>query len=548
MDRVISRMFEKSSLSPNPPRATPERTFPNTRLHNKEHGNLSTGVPRAVDMFTSYGKDVVSQNAEPFTESDIDMSQSFVETDFDQPFLADRIIGLGESTENNKSEDSFSDTDSSTMSEKDMEALLPSARLYFLQKQKALELRAKGWSMVGVFQHLVACGDETVLEFCQRLWKLCFIFEKAHVPEEALMGFELIQAGYGIEFGAASKETMRCFVCKARILRKMKRYQDSEALYRQAITGFRALRQRVAQLKCQLLFGTFLRSLERHPEALRFLLEALTEHFTQTKTIEESRKVIDLLDSIRKLHSKMRLGPDLIESISRLKSLQHEWIETPNHLNLLSEFVQLGGHYSKLHKYEMADLCFAYPAPIQPSRIIPAFRIEALKYSRELSSNYQRQGKLIQSVEHLEHALEQLSTLLHLKSSERTGLQRTLVVTDGLEHELFATLGKLLKETRPIGEQPVFQDSCKHWSTWKRAEAAWAKLDTCRRIIHHKPIRHSRIDSLRDREIMQQSDPASISSQGSSRISSGSAGSRLGITYSVGSASSIVSNSVFMVP
>jgi tetratricopeptide (TPR) repeat protein len=548
MDRVISRMVEKSSLPPNPPRATLRRTFRDTRLHSKGCDYFSTGVPRAVGVLITDRKEVVSQNAEPFTESDVHISQSSVQTDFDQLFLADRITVLEESTDSNESEDSFSDTDSSTMSEKDIEDLLSPARLYFLQKQKALELRAKGWSMVGVFQHLVACSDETILEFCQRLWKLCFIFEKAHVLEEALMGFELIQAGYDIEFGAASKETMRCFVYKARILRKMKRYQDSEALYRQAIAGFRSLRQRVAELKCQLLLGTFLQSLERHSEALQFLLEALTEHFAQTKTIEESRKVIDLLDSIRKLHSKMRLGPDLIKSISRLKSLQHEWIDTPNHLNLLSEFVQLGGHYSKLHKYEMADLCFAYPAPIQSSRISPAIRIEALKYSRELSIHYQRQGKWIKSIEHLEHALEQLPALLHLKSAERTDFQRPLVVTDTLEHDLFATLGRLLSETRPTGQQPVVRDSCKHWSTWKRAEAAWAKLDTRRRIIRHKPIRHSRIDSLRDREIVQRSDSTSLSSQGSSGISSGSAGSRLGLTYSVGSASSIVSNSVFMVP
>ncbi len=496
-------------------------------------------------------KPLVPRDTEPLVEGDMEVSQSFVDTELDHIFLSEYITTAGISIDFDSSEDSFSDTGSSTVLEKDAHVLKRPARLYFHQKQKALELREKGWSMARIFQHLVASGEETSLEFCHRLWKLCLFFKKAQFLEETLIGLELIQAGYDIEFGAASKETMRSLVFQAQVLEQMKRFQESETLYRQAISGFRALRQRLTQLECQMLLGHLLRSLKRTSETLQFLLEALIEHFAWTRTIEESKKVVDILEFIRKLHVKMELGPDLTESVSRLKTLQHEWPETRNHLKLFSEFVQLGGHYSKLGKYELADLFFAYRLSLHCSSSWGSMstRIELLKRSRELSLHYQRQQKLTQSIEQLKLAMEQFSDLLQQRSLERTDFQRSSMMSDTLKQDFSTTLEKLLNETRPEEEELNSQSyQVLPWSTWRSAEAEWVKLQTRRRITRHNPIRNSRLDNLRDRRITQESDSTSLSSHSSSKISSSSAGSEFGITYSVGSASSIVSNSVFMVP
>jgi hypothetical protein len=110
----------------------------------------------------------------------MEVSQSFVDRELDRIFLSDNIPAAGISIDFDSSEDSFSDTGSSTLLEKDAQALKVPARLYFRQKQKSLELREKGWSMARIFQHLVACGEEMPLEFCQRLWKLCLFFKKTH--------------------------------------------------------------------------------------------------------------------------------------------------------------------------------------------------------------------------------------------------------------------------------------------------------------------------------------------------------------------------------
>jgi hypothetical protein len=145
--------------------------------------------------------------------------------------------------------------------------------------------------------------------------------------------------------------------------------------------------------------------------------------------------------------------------------------------------------------------------------------------------------------------VEQFSDLLQQKALERTDLQRSSMMSDTLEQDLFASLGKLLNETKPAEEELISQSyQVPPWSIWRSAEAEWVKLHTRGRTTHHNPIRNSRLENLKDREIMQKSDSTSFSSHGSSKISSSSVGSGFGTTYSVGSASSIVSNSVFMVP
>jgi tetratricopeptide (TPR) repeat protein len=552
IDRVISRILEKSSLdTTSPPPAISELQFSSRRRLSTDLDYLSTGVPRNLPFIVSISdrKPLVPHDTGPLVESDMEVSQTLVDRELGHIFLSENVPAAGISTGFDSYEDTFSDTGSPTVLEKDAQAWKLPARLYFRQKQEAVELREKGWSMARIFQHLVACGEETSLEFCQRLWKLCLCFKKAHFPEEMLIGLELIQAGYDIEFGAASKETTPFLAFQAQVLKQMNRFQESETLYRQAISGFRVLRQRVAQLKCQILLGHLLRSQKRTSEALQLLLEALIEHFAWARTIEESRKVVDILEFIRKLHIKMELGPDLTESVSRLKNLQHGWPETRNHLKLFSEFVQLGGHYSKLGKYELADLFFAYRLSFHCSRVSVASKIEFLKRSCELSIHYQRQRKLIQSIEKLKFAVEQFSDLLQQKALERTDFRWPSMMSDTLEQDLFASLGKLLERTEPAKGELIIQSyQVSLWSIWRSVEEEWVKLHSRRRTTHHNPIRNSRLENLKDREIMQKSDSTSFSSHGSSKISSSSVGSRFGTTYSVGSASSIVSNSVFMVP
>jgi len=552
MDRVISRMVENSSLKPSSPVVTATRGLPYSysRPNDKGFDYLSTGVPPKLllELPLPSGEEVLSHQSEPVLVNDVEDSHAFVEKELDHLFFEENTVSTQEYMDNNDSEGSISDSESSNISEKDMQTLLAHARLYFPRKQKALELRAKGWSMVGIFQHLLAAGgNEAGLEFCRKLWKLCSFFEKEHLLEDALLGFELIQAGYDIEFGAASKDTMRCLAHKARVLRKMKQHQDSEVLYRQAITGFRALRQRSSQLKCQLLLGSLLRSLDRNIEALELLVGALIEHFSLPKTFEESSRVLELLDSIQKVHFKMELGPGLNESISRLKDIQHHWIETPDYFRFWTESMSIGVQYSKVGEFDVADLCFAIPVPIWTGRPGPTIRIQLLRRFTELCMHYKRQGKLMKSIEQLEDVLKEFSLHLQEKSFEINDSRKTSVMTDTSEQEFLEILKNIMLELDPA-EIPAIQDSFKMplWSSWRRAETAWAKLD--HHIGQHKPIRNSRINHLRECETIQRRDTASISSHGSSGLSSGSSGSRIGITYSVGSASSVVSNSAFMIP
>jgi hypothetical protein len=138
---------------------------------------------------------------------------------------------------------------------------------------------------------------------------------------------------------------------------------------------------------------------------------------------------------------------------------------------------------------------------------------------------------------------------LQQKALERTDFRWPSMMSDTLEQDLFASLGKLLERTEPAKGELIIQSyQVSLWSIWRSVEEEWVKLHTRRRTTHHNPIRNSRLENLKDREIMQKSDSTSFSSHGSSKISSSSVGSRFGTTYSVGSASSIVSNSVFMVP
>jgi hypothetical protein len=61
-------------------------------------------------------------------------------------------------------------------------------------------------------------------------------------------------------------------------------------------------------------------------------------------------------------------------------------------------------------------------------------------------------------------------------------------------------------------------------------------------------VARRRIKEISEHEMMQREESRSPSSRDSSMFSGGSASSRLGVTYSAGSESSIVSNSAFIAP
>ncbi|KAH8771518.1 hypothetical protein BGZ57DRAFT_433840 [Hyaloscypha finlandica] len=171
MDRVISRMIESSSLRAKHPGVVSSLSSSHVQRPNNGLEYLSTGVPKGLPLHMSVSNigGIHARNSEPLEESEIETPHYFMEKELDHPFLADRILPVLGTNDSNESEDSVSESESSTVSERDMQALSARSRLYFHQKQKALELRANGRSMAGIFEHLVADSDETGLEFCQNM-------------------------------------------------------------------------------------------------------------------------------------------------------------------------------------------------------------------------------------------------------------------------------------------------------------------------------------------------------------------------------------------
>ena len=120
---------------------------------------------------------------------------------------------------------------------------------------------------------------------------------------------------------------------------------------------------------------------------------------------------------------------------------------------------------------------------------------------------------------------------------------RILGAMDQHDYDLAKILEQVLTESKPQESQDSSQISSE-MKAWMRAQEAYRELNLRCLVLqeisnHQKTIEH-RLTQLRG--------SANSSSHGSSMISSGSTSSRFGVTYSVGSASSIVSNSVFMVP
>lgn len=384
--------------------------------------------------------------------------------------------------------------------------------------KEALALRAKGKSSDSILLDL-GCGSKDVCsKFCQNLWKLCFSFEKENLLEEASIALDLIQVGYTRLFGSPSMKTTHCMLYQARILRKSKEYKDSESAYRQAINGLRILKDTKSQLICQLFLAGFLKSLDKLSEALYFLLETLIEHFNSRMASIET-KVPEVMGSMQRLHLKMDIDQNMVNvmaSVTQLQELQSEWPEPYHEFNVWVGFVRLGGCYSEAGKFDMAELCFSYIRPAGYEGTNPFLKIELARFHKERSLHYHRQSRVVDSIMQLRVALQ------HLLSVEPL---------DKYDQALAIELEQLLDRFKSQETQHVGNSSL---------QTAWEQIgDTFPVFVARRPIK--------ELEMMLCEESGSPSSHDSPMFSSSSASSRFGVTYSGGSESSIVSNSVFIV-
>lgn len=389
--------------------------------------------------------------------------------------------------------------------------------------KEALALRAKGKSIDSILLDLGCGSNDVCSKFCRNLWKLCFSFEKKNLLEEASIALDLIQVGYTRLFGSPSIETTHCMVSQARILRKRKEYKDSESAYRQAINGLRNLKETKSQLICQLFLADFLKSLDKLSEALYLLLETLIEHFN-TRTASIETKVPEVMGCMQRLHLKMDVDQNMVNvmaSVTQLQELQSEWPEPYHEFNVWVGFVRLGGRYSEVGKFDMAELCFSYIRAAGYEGTNPFLKIELARFHKERSLHYRRQSRVVDSIIQLKIAFK------HLLSVEPP---------DKYDQALAIELEQLLGEFKSQEMQPVGNSSL---------ETAWEQIrDTFRIFVAHR--RTKELKELKEREIMQREESRSPSS-GSPIVSSSSGSSRFGVTYSGGSESSIVSNSALVV-
>lgn len=424
-----------------------------------------------------------------------------------------------------QSDYSISENGTSSISENDSQTSVSSGSRPASEAavKEALALRAKGRSIDTILSDLGCGSNDTCSKFCRDLWKLCFSFEKKNLLEEVSIALDLIQVGYTRVFGSSSTKAMHCLVYKARILRKRKEYKDSESTYRQAISGLRNLKETKYQLICQLFLADFLRSLDKMPEALYLLLETLIEHFNSTITSIKS-KATEVMGSMQRLHLKMDVDQNMVKvmaSVTRLQELQSEYPTTYYGFNVWVEFVRLGSCYSEVEKFDMADLCFSYLRPVGYEGTNPFLKIELARFHKERSLHDRRQSRVVDSLVQLKVAFK------HLASVEPP---------DKYDQALATDMKQLLDELKSQAMQAVGNSSLQS-TAWDQARETF-QIFVARR----------RIKEIREREMMQREESRSPSSRDSSMFSGGSASSRLGVTYSAGSESSIVSNSAFIAP
>ena len=341
-------------------------------------------------------------------------------------------------------------------------------------------------------------------------------------------------------------------------MRKQNDYEGSKAFISQAIAICKRFWDNKHALKCQLFLGDTLLSQGRCSEALHVYVEALIE---QRGTWQGSGKV---MASIRKLHLKMNESgrmEEIIFTSSILGDLLDERgaMVSSRTFDIWTEFAQLGSGYSKLNLFEVADLCFEVPEPVLDATLLSAsYYIRRSQFRKEYSLHSLRQDKILQALTQLTLAFECIQSLgtdilpfgpIVLHGERASQNSRTV-----LRH-VFEELSKLLSKAAP--HEPALPLEIYRY---KKANLLAMKISSNLSPKISSPLilygtdfrRHGKnrnqIGKDKSRASSIRSGAAvSILSNGSSMFSMNSSSSRFGLTYSVGSASSYVSNSAFMV-
>jgi tetratricopeptide (TPR) repeat protein len=399
----------------------------------------------------------------------------------------------------------------------------------------ALEFHFQGWLATAIFEILAGTdpsGFEAQRKFCQSLWHLGPSFEKNQCTEEALMTYNLIHAGYQVtRCSSTDKKNIKCLVYRARVLRKMKKMDQSEALYQEAMKALQERGDGNCGLECLFDLADFLSDRDMEFEALSLLVHAYFRECWYINTSAESQKMLELLNYVQRIHSKTETGEGLARVtaiISRLRTIQKQWIDTHNYQNLFFELGELRGHYSNSEKFKLADLCFRFPAPRENAIANPKNRLKLAQFLMERSVNCVLEGENLESLKYLTYSFKGLLSL---------GPDGC----DGMEEE---EMNLLLCIEQLLGKfyDEKFREC--HSEAYSVATLAWEKANAA---FDQSQAHGLVFNSQKKPGLNAHQGGISISSNGSS-VSSRASLNSFGVTYSVGSASSIVSNSVFMVP
>jgi tetratricopeptide (TPR) repeat protein len=365
---------------------------------------------------------------------------------------------------------------------------------------------------------------------------------------------ELVQAELFRDFTLSAK----CKFQKARILRKKNDYEGSTICMSQAIAICKQFGDKRQALKFLLFLGDTLLSRGRYSEALQVFVQAFIE---QRGSWQGSGKV---MASIRKLHLKMNESgrmEEVIFSLNILGDLLNERgaMFICRTFDIWTEFAQLGSGYSKLDLFEVADLCFEVPEPVLDGRPpTVSYYIRRSQFRKEYSLHSLRQDKILQALIQLIKAFECIQSLgIVILPSGPTVLHGERISQDSLKalRRDFVELSKVLSEATP--HEPALHLEMHYYKkanllakkiSWNLSTEVSSPLilygtDSRKHEKHRNQIGKDKIRA----PSIRSGAAASISSSGSSMFSMNSTSSRFGLTYSVGSASSYVSNSAFMV-
>ncbi|KAH8780621.1 hypothetical protein F5882DRAFT_500542 [Hyaloscypha sp. PMI_1271] len=449
---------------------------------------------------------------------------------------------------------------------------------------QALALNSNGNVINLKFSHIAKLPVfDGVAINCTTLYKSLDVLSNGYLKrgllDQALMAvrlMECIQVNSFRDFSSHFATLGKCDIQKARILRKKNDYEGSKACISQAIAIYKHFGDKKQALKCRLFLGDTLLSQERYSEALHLFVKALIK---QRGTWQGSGKVMALL---RKLHLKMSESgrmEGVIFTSSILGDLLNEREAKVSFrtFDIWTEFAQLGAGYSKLGLFGVADLCFELPEPVWDETIPSASDcIRRSQFRKEYSLHFLRQDKILQALTQLTLAFECVQSLgtdmLPFGPIILPG-ETTPQDSRNVLRIVFEDLTKAFSEANArksaLPGERYYYDKANFLAdkvSWNLSSKVGSALIPYGTDFRKNEKNRNQIGEDKSRApSIRSGAPVSISSNGSSmfsmnstssrfstnstssRFSMNSTSSRFGTTYSIGSASSYVSNSVFMV-